>query len=104
MRVFLRCEFERRRRGWTQADLAARAGVPQQKISEGERGLRHAPTLRALARVFSISEQYAHTLLDPIDDPMLNPFARAEKLEREFAEKTRSTDAFDMDSLPGGRR
>jgi transcriptional regulator with XRE-family HTH domain len=49
---------ERTRRGWSQSELARRAGVTSQLISAGEKGTKPHPsgdTLAGLARAFGIS-------------------------------------------------
>ncbi len=46
----------RRRRGWTQADLAARSGVSQSSISRAERGWLEDLTLRVIRAIFEALE------------------------------------------------
>jgi len=46
----------RRRRGWRQADLAARAGVSQSTISRAERGWLEDLTLRVIRAIFAALE------------------------------------------------
>jgi transcriptional regulator with XRE-family HTH domain len=46
----------RHRRGWTQAEVAARAGVPQSVVSRTERGLIEGMSLRSLRRICTALE------------------------------------------------
>jgi putative transcriptional regulator len=45
----------RERRGWKQADLAKRLGVPRERLGKWERGL-HAPSLEDLAALSEVLE------------------------------------------------
>lgn len=45
----------RKRRGWTQADLARRLGVPRERLGKWERGL-NAPCLEDLAALSEVLE------------------------------------------------
>ena len=59
----------RKRKGWTQQDLAVRAGLHTQTVSEAERGYRGNPaeeTLQALAHALGTS---VDDLTEPSPDP-----------------------------------
>lgn len=94
MRLLTLAEFEARRRGFSQYELASRlqqlrrfrnSGVSQQRVSEVYRGLRHAPTLLAMAELFGYAASEAHRLVEPVADA-LNPEAQAARLAAKFAE------------------
>src|SRR5574338_465047 len=53
----------RRRRGWRQSDLAARAGCSQALVSNVERGHLSAVTVNALRLLFAVLD--ARLLLEP---------------------------------------
>lgn len=55
--MMLRLKELRADKGWTQADVAARAGVSVSHISDMERGRRHpsTPILQALADLYGVS-------------------------------------------------
>jgi transcriptional regulator with XRE-family HTH domain len=63
-----RIKANRLQRGWTQAQLAKTAGVPQGVIANYENSARtpSAPKLAVFAKVFSIPLE---ELIDPIDAP-----------------------------------
>lgn len=59
--LVLRVREQREQKGWSQAELARRAGVAQSMISRLERGQLqsvHLPTLEKLARVLGCDPGY----------------------------------------------
>ncbi len=67
--VKLRLGEERRKRGWSQQDLARRVGIWAQTVSALERGYLHpqptAKVIQKLARALGVA---AEDLLRPVDD------------------------------------
>ena len=57
----------RAKRGWTQRQLAAAAGVPQSTIARIESGARQ-PALPMLARLLAAADLDLRTRLEPYDD------------------------------------
>lgn len=78
-------EFLRRQHVGSQAQLANRTGLLQERISLYERGLR--PTvahMRALGEFFGFAPDSAYRLFEAVPDS-LDPAARRRTLEAEFA-------------------
>jgi len=67
MHIGERIKRERRKRDWTQDDLAKHSDIPQPLISRLESGARDNPTthvLRALARALGCSMDYLAGMYD----------------------------------------
>jgi transcriptional regulator with XRE-family HTH domain len=81
----------RQERGWTQAELARRAGTTQAEISDLERGVgSQGPTVRTLSKLFSeLGEEFLITsqreLDQAIDENLMSIQKEKAHLEKELA-------------------
>ena len=104
-----RLRFARTMRGWTQSELATRAGLPPSSIAHFEAGSRKPSfdTLRRLATALEVTTDY---LLGRVEDPALSHSAdpiyrHASKLtgaDRELAEEFLQMLAARSDPKPRG--
>ena len=90
-----RLKIARERQGWTQAELAEKAGFQPSAISRFESGAAKPSfdNLRRLAAVLRVSTDYLLGLVDepagaaPAGDPLYRKLEELTEAQREFAEK-----------------